>query len=134
MTLRALLYPLSCLATALVTVGCATKPSVPKIDASTRFEDLKTILMARVQTTQSRTPPNGWVALAAEDRVSRASIDWAEEDFKNWCTARSGVLRKPPLDRDEGGMHEARLTAYRIGYLISEGWFVEHACLVGDAV
>ena len=39
-----------CWATTLLAAGCASKPTIPAIDASTRFEDLKGLLMAKVKT------------------------------------------------------------------------------------
>jgi len=121
-----------CMAATLLAVGCASKPAVPAIDAGTRFEDLKTILMAKVKTTQSRTVPGGWVPRAVEDDSNRASVDVAADDFQKWCAARSGVFRDPQVRESAGRLRQAQITAARIDS--TEGWFREWSCQVGEDV
>jgi hypothetical protein len=131
MTVRNRLISSICLAALLLAAGCASKPAVPAIDASTRFEDLRGILMAKVKTTQSRTVPGGWVPRAVEDLSSPDSVNFAVGDFQKWCAVRSGAFRDPDFRGAEGRLKQAQITAARIN---SEGWFSEWSCQVGEDV
>lgn len=132
MNVRNRLISAICWATTLLAAGCASKPTIPAIDASTRFEDLKGLLMAKVKTTQSRTVPGGWVPRAVEDDSNPASVDVAVEDFQRWCAARSGVFRDPQVRESAGRLRQAQITAARIKP--EEGWFREWSCQVGEDV
>ena len=87
MTVRNRLISALCLAATLFAAGCATKPPVPSIDAGTRFEDLKGILMAKVKTTRSRSVPGGGSA------SSRGPIEPGLGGLR--CGRLSEVVRGP---------------------------------------